>query len=496
MALPVTLLGFGGRFVLAPIALGFALEVLRSVLRRGLKRRLRARFLREVALRALDKRSLTAEADVEAAFWAAYMIESAVTVNLPAVLAALGAGLSIFALAVPMLGSSLVTSLLALLSLVAALTVWSNRSRIPLVEAVVRQRQLAANWIATAERDSGEIYGERARDPFLARLGHAVHDWSAVEDRLERARLWHRILLAGTFLLGLSLVLGSQHLDLLEIASSQPLAKGGGGLSGLLLLSTGIPAGYVFVVHADQLAMAHAALTQILSLRDASVAANHKLAQPPVRLSARALSFAYAASARAVFEGLSFDVDLRNGLLVIAPNGGGKTTLARLICGVLEPNEGSLELDGIACVDISRDDFGFVPQHPLMVEALSVEDNIRLVAPDADPDAIDRLLVELGLEAPRARLAGQLSRGQQRRIAIARAILKAPRLLLLDEPDAWLDSKGRSALAAVLRRQSERSAVIVISHREDWLGHGRVLDLSDQLPAPALVSSGKSSAWG
>ncbi len=112
-------------------------------------------------------------------------------------------------------------------------------------------------------------------------------------------------------------------------------------------------------------------------------------------------------------------------------------------------------------------------------------------------DAIDRLLVELGLEARRARLAGQLSRGQQRRIAIARAILKEPRLLLLDEPDAWLDAEGRSALAFVLRRQSDRGTVIVISHREDWLwGDIRVLDLTNQLPPASLVSSGRNSACG
>jgi len=494
MALPITLLGFGGRFVVAPIALGFAFEVLRSVLRRGLKRRLRERFMREVAQRALDKRSLTAEADVEGAFWAGYMIESAVTVDAPAVLAALGAGLSVFALAIPMLGNGLVISLLALLTLVAGLTLWSNRSRVPLVEAVVQQRQAAANWVAAAERDSGEIYGERARDPFLARLGQAVRDWSGVEDRLERARLWHRVLLAGTFCLGLLFVLRSQHIDLLQLASSQPWAID--GLSGLLLLSSGIPAGYVFVVHADQLVMAHAALVQILLPRAGTVTPDQKLARRPERLRAQSLSFRYAASTRVVFENLSFDVELRPGLLVVAPNGGGKTTLARLICGVLEPTGGALELDGIACSDISRDDFGFVPQQPLIVDALSIEENIRLVAPDAEHEAIDRLLVELGLDAPRARLAGQLSRGQQRRIAIARAILKEPRVLLLDEPDAWLDRKGRSALAVVLGRQSARSAVIVISHREDWLAESRVLDLSDQLPAPSLDASGKSSACG
>ncbi len=300
MALPITLLGLPGRFVLAPIAVGFALEVVRSGVRRGLRKRVRARFLREVALRALDKRSLTADADVEAAFWAAYMIESAVSVDAPAVVAALCAGLSIFALAVPMLGNSLVAWLLALLSMMAALTLWSNRSRIALVEAVVHQRQLTANWIAAAERDGGEIYGERARDPFLARLGEAAGAWSAVEDRLERARLWHRILLAGAFCSGLFFVLRAQHIDLVQLASSQQLTVK--GLSGLLLLGTGIPAAYVFVVHADLLVMARAALIQIMPPPDGLAVPQQKLARRPERLCAQALSFGYASPAPAVFE--------------------------------------------------------------------------------------------------------------------------------------------------------------------------------------------------
>jgi ABC-type multidrug transport system fused ATPase/permease subunit len=477
MAVPLTLSGVSARFILVPIAAGFVLEVVRSKLRRALKRRVRARFLREVTLRALDKRSLTADADVEAAFWAAYMVESAVTVDAPAVLAASCAGVSIFALAVPMLGRSLTASLLGLLAILAALTVWSNRRRIALVEAVVRRRQLAANWIAAAERDCGEIYGERAREPFLLRLGDATRDWSAVEDRLESARLSHRILLAGTFFASLWLLLRWQKIDLLQLASSQALATN--GLSGLLLLGTGLPAAYVFVVHADLLVMAHAALTQIFPRPDNWRAPSRKLAERPRQLTAQALSFRYPSSANAVFENLSFDVDLRTGLLIIAPNGGGKTTLGMLICGVLLPDAGSLRLDGIGCSEITRDEFGFVPQNPLIVEGLSIEENIRLVAPNAEVASIERLLAELGLEAPRTRLAGQLSRGQQRRIAIARAILKEPRVLLLDEPDAWLDSDGRKTLAFLLRRQSERSVVIVISHRRDWLPDDtRVLDLA------------------
>lgn len=469
MALPVTFLELGSQFAALPVFAGAALEVLRSIIRRDLKGRVRWRFMTEIARRALDKRTLVPEADVDSAFWAAYLLERAITIDVPAVLAAGFAGASVLVLAAPTLGSSLIGSLIGLLALSVGLTIWSSRLRQRASDAVVERRQRAAGWIAAAERDGGEIYGARAREPFLDRLTRDMAKWTTAENRLERKRLQQRLLLAALFLTGVWVILRSQHIDPFHLRPDHSLSVR--SVAGLLLLSTGIPICYVFAEHADSMLTAYASLKQLLPMKAASSPNPERaLAKRPMRLTADALTFAYPSAARGpVLTELSFDVALDRLTLIVAPNGAGKTTLARLICGMLTPDRGTLQVDGIVCAEIARDDFGFVPQNPLIIDALSIEENVRLVAPDAANEAIGRLLSELGLQRPLGQLAGELSRGEQRRIAIARAILKQPQLLLLDEPDVWLDKTGRELLARKLLEQLPARAVLVVSHRTDWL---------------------------
>jgi ABC-type multidrug transport system fused ATPase/permease subunit len=498
MALPLTLIGLGSRFAAAPLVAGLALEILRSVVRRGLKRQLRFNFLHEIAVQALDKNTISPEADVESAFWAAQLTEFAIAVDVPALLAATLAAATILALAAATVGGAVMSSLLTLLLVMLGFTIWNSRRRASAVNAVVEHRQRAAGWVAAAERDSGEIHGERARAPFLARLTRSVQVWSAAEDRLERARLLDRLLLGALFLVGVLAIFRSQHIDPFHLAPSESITVS--SLSGLLMLSTGIPVGYVFAIHADSLLTGHASLIQLLKTSGSSPIGLRALERRPARITARSLSFSYSLAApEPALACVDFEVDLKKITLIVAPNGGGKTTLAKLMCGVLTPDVGALEIDGIACSDISRDDFGFVPQNPLIVETLSIEENVRLVAPTAPAHAINQLLLELGLRKPVYQLAGELSRGEQRRIAIARAILKEPRLLLLDEPDVWLDSDGRALLARVLEDQVRTRAVVVISHRRDWLpSDANVIDLERHLSGAASSADpvGKSSACG
>jgi ABC-type multidrug transport system ATPase subunit len=134
---------------------------------------------------------------------------------------------------------------------------------------------------------------------------------------------------------------------------------------------------------------------------------------------------------------------------------------------------------GVALADVSPDQIAFVPQHPCFIEALSVLDNVRLVAPDATPETVASALAALGLTVRPEHPAASLSRGEQRRVAIARAVLRRPRLLVLDEPDAWLDQAGRGALSEVLRREGEGRAVVLVTHRADLVEPGaRVIVLS------------------
>ncbi|MES1185314.1 MAG: ABC transporter ATP-binding protein [Myxococcales bacterium] len=489
MALPLTYVRLGSDFAALPIVVGGGLEILRSVVRRPLKRQVRERFIDQAARQALDKRVLVPAADVEATFWAAYWLERAMTTDLPAFVASSLAGASILVLAVPVAGARVVTELSASALLLAFLAVWTNRWRQPAINALVEHRQRVATWVAIAERDSGEIYGSRARAPFLAVLRDNVQRWSSAEERLEIGRLNQRLFIGAVFTISVMLLLGSQHVDPFHLQF--PAGKGG---SSLLLLSTGIPACYVFVEHADGLLVAHGSLTQLLSRSPLNAIPSQRLSKRSEALVARGVCFSYPGSAsRAGLRPLDFNVDLRRLTLIVAPNGTGKTTLARLICGVLTADAGTLQIDGVACNDVSRDDFGFVPQNPLIIENLTIEENVRLVSPDSSAAAIETVLLELGLQRPLNLIAGVLSRGEQRRVAIARAILKEPRLLLLDEPDVWLDSEGRAALARVLDRQLSERAVIVVSHRNDWLPDGgELINLEPQ--GPPEIGIGSNSA--
>ena len=490
MAFPVTFMALGSQFAALPILGGVGLEIARGALRRRLKRRVRAKFIDETASQALDRRAVVPEADVESTFWAAFLLERAITTDAPAVVAASLAGASILALAIPATGAPVVISLAASLVAIVGLTVWTNRWRQPAVDAVIERRQSVATWVATAERDNGEIYGSHARAPFLETLNGTVRRWSEAEELLEIRRLQQRLLLGGLFSAAVLAILLSQHIDPFQLQSSDVL--GAHGLSGLILLSSGIPACYVFAEHADALLTVYASLTQLLSHPASGATQTRALTQRPRTLIARQVRYAYpGSSGRSGLQPLDFTVDLGKLTLIVAPNGAGKTTLARLICGVLTPDGGTLEVDGIACSEVSRDDFGFVPQTPLIIEALTIRENVHLVAPDAEAKAIEDLLLELGLQRPLEQPAGALSRGEQRRVAIARAILKKPRLLLLDEPDVWLDLEGRAALARVLERQLSERAVLVVSHRSDWLPNGQVIDLEGQSTSPSL---GRNSA--
>lgn len=478
MALPLTYVRLGRDFAALPIVIGVGLEIVRSAVRRRLKRQVRARFIDQTARQALDKRVLVPEADLESAFWAAYWLERAITTDVPALVASSFAALSILALAVPVAGVRVVAELAAAVLLLIFLAVWTNRWRQPAIDTLVEKRHRVAAWVAIAERDSGEIYGSRARAPFLAALADHVLGWSLADERLEIGRFNQRLFIGTVFAIFVVLIFRSQHVD---VSSLQfPV---GAGASGLVLLSTGLPACYVFAEHADALLVAYGSLTQLLSRSPLTPPQSRALHKRAESLVARGVCFYYpGTSSRAGLAPLDFEVNLRRLALIVAPNGTGKTTLARLICGVLTADAGTLVIDGIPCNEVSRDDFGFVPQNPLIIESLSIEENVRLVSPDASCSAIENTLLELGLHRALDVSAGVLSRGEQRRVAVARAILKEPRLLLLDEPDVWLDAEGRASLARVLERQLAERAVIVVSHRNDWLpSSSEVIDLEPQV---------------
>ena len=183
---------------------------------------------------------------------------------------------------------------------------------------------------------------------------------------------------------------------------------------------------------------------------------------------------------RRVLEEVTFTLDRGRVLAVFGPNGAGKTTLLRTLAGALRPHGGQVRLDGRSRADAGRSWFrrvGVVSHATFLWERLSVRENLETYAalfgvPNAAARIRDRLAAA-GLAERAEQRAGALSRGLKQRVAITRALLHDPELVLLDEPFAGLDA----AAAARLRQDLEalrdgHRAVILVTHD---LREGRAL---------------------
>ncbi|HVC77343.1 MAG TPA: heme ABC exporter ATP-binding protein CcmA [Candidatus Micrarchaeaceae archaeon] len=155
------------------------------------------------------------------------------------------------------------------------------------------------------------------------------------------------------------------------------------------------------------------------------------------------------------------DLALEQGehLAVLGDNGAGKTTLLRILATAARPTSGRLEIFGLDAMrerKALRAQIGFVAHAPGLYPALSATENLEFFCTlhDIDRKRVPEVLAQVGLTNVAHRLADRLSRGEQQRLAIGRAVLHGPRLLVLDEPDASLDSGGPDLLASVMRGKS------------------------------------------
>jgi ABC-2 type transport system ATP-binding protein len=176
---------------------------------------------------------------------------------------------------------------------------------------------------------------------------------------------------------------------------------------------------------------------------------------------------------RPVLHAVSFRLARGDVLGLLGVNGAGKSTTLAIIAGVLEPDAGSIRLDGQDAVDAARarrDRIGWVPETvPLwpeltVTEALDACGRLRGLARPARRAACERELARLELEGVARRLCGQLSLGQQRRVGLAQALLHEPDLLVLDEPGNGLDPLQTAQLRNLLGKLAPTRGIILSSH--------------------------------
>lgn len=173
---------------------------------------------------------------------------------------------------------------------------------------------------------------------------------------------------------------------------------------------------------------------------------------------------------RIAVRGLSLSVRRGEIFGFLGPNGSGKTTSIRLLCGLLTPDAGRgrcLGHDLLTETRAIRREVGYMTQRFGWYEDLSVRENLEFVARMYEVPALDevvrRTIAELGLEARHDQIVGGLSGGWKQRLALAACLMHAPKLLLLDEPTAGVDPRARREFWDQIQRLAASGVTVLVS---------------------------------
>jgi len=212
---------------------------------------------------------------------------------------------------------------------------------------------------------------------------------------------------------------------------------------------------------------------------------------------------------RPILLGVSVRAEPGKILGIIGPSGSGKTTLGKIIIGAMQPTVGTIRIDGARITDWDQDElgrhFGYMPQEPSLFEG-TVKENIsrferarnddhakqidEAVVKAAKEAGVHELILQLpkGYDSSLGLMGSGLSAGQAQRVALARALYGEPRVLMLDEPNAFMDQAGEASLVIAMAKARARGAtVIIIAHRRG------ILSAADRL---LVLDSGRPRMLG
>ncbi len=176
-----------------------------------------------------------------------------------------------------------------------------------------------------------------------------------------------------------------------------------------------------------------------------------------------------------VLEAVNLTVEDKDFLAIIGPNGGGKSTLLKVILGLIKPDRGSVKLLG-GNPKKTRKYVGYVPQYissnlefPINVWEVVLMGRLSHKGPfrsfnEEDKKAAEDALSTVGMLDFRDRQIGELSGGQKQRVFIARSLVTHPRLLILDEPSTGIDSRRQKEFYELLNRLKSEIAILMVTH--------------------------------
>ena len=219
------------------------------------------------------------------------------------------------------------------------------------------------------------------------------------------------------------------------------------------------------------------------------------------RLEIANVGFSYPGEARTVLDGISLAVPKGACIALVGPSGGGKTTVADLLTGLLRPTSGQVLVDGIDLNELEpvawRHGVGLVMQEPLILHA-TIAENVALGDEHIDRDRVRHALdiahawefVSLlphGIDTVVAEKGARLSGGQRQRLSIARALYHQPRLLILDEATSALDGESEAKVQEAIDHMKGSITMLIVAHR---LKTVRIADVIVVLGAGRIVESG------
>lgn len=193
--------------------------------------------------------------------------------------------------------------------------------------------------------------------------------------------------------------------------------------------------------------------------------------QPLIRLTG--ISAAY--DQKKVLENVNLEIAEKDFLGVIGPNGGGKTTLMKIILGLLKPTSGRIQFFE-AGKEVDEITMGYLPQYnridkkfpisvyEVVLSGLNKQKSLFRAFSKEQHEKVRQTIVRMGLEGLEQRAIGQLSGGQLQRALLGRALVSDPKVVILDEPNTYIDKRFEARLYALLEEINKERAIVLVSH--------------------------------
>ncbi len=349
-------------------------------------------------------------------------------------------------------------------------------------DSVSRRQMLAANEAsATALRRAADAVGAAEVVLALGMLPTLTRRWEAGQRRaaglVHRAMLRARAVSAVTNALRMGMTGAMVGLGLVLALSG--LASGGSMVASNMILARLLLPFQQVAATRRRWIDALAAWGRVRLALDCPVTSRyaHAMPTPTPRLVVERLVYLPPGGGPPLLRGVSFTAEPGESIGVIGPSSAGKSTLIRLVMGMLPPTAGGVYLDGTSTFLWEREDFarhvGYVPQGVALLDETVAANIARMRTPEmaavlaaAKRAGAHRVIAALPQGYATRIAGGRLSTGQRQRVALARALYSRPGLLVLDEPSAFLDETGEADVVALLATlRAEGTTVLLVTHR-------------------------------